>query len=769
MAPLQISRLLLNAVVLALLGACAGGGGGGGGGGSGIVAPPPPPPLPAGFPPLAPPHAPGDIPNLTGAEFLNNWGPAGTNAQIAWQNGATGAGVIVGVIDDGIDPNHPELIGRISPLSTDIVASRNALVTTQSHGSEISSLIAGNYNGAQTVGVAYDATILAIRADDGSDSFAYSDLANALDYAVANGVDVINLSLGGAGAPPQFFADAFERATDAGVIIVVSAGNDGDVGATQPNYPGLFAANAGISNGLIMVAGGLNPNGTLNTVSNPPGSTANWYLTAPGWQIIVPDHGPAGPVPGFQTCGLGPNGDLCRIQGTSYASPHVAGAVALVMDAFPGLTPQQVVDLLFTTADDTGPAGTDSLNGRGRLNIGRAFQPVGALASPLVAGMSSVNDTTQLGVIGPAFGDGLNGNAALWSVAAFDSYGRTFPLQLGDNWLRASAGPAHVASAPRLWRSAYDESGLRVQMSFADDVAPDSYRAPVDRADLQQAPTRIDAELGAGLSVSFAANGGRTHVEQGDAVGHLASINSDMSLSLTSRLSDHARVSLITETSRAETGLNFAQDARTANAIRASFDAASHRFDVTLGAITEEGALLGMSWADALGETPTGETQFTGLSWSLSATPDLRFNASVEYGVADAAQIGWLRVVEPLSTTAFSLQAERNFTPEWLSALREDGAGFFRFSISQPMRVEDGELSFMAPTATKYGRRSLSYEERSFAPIPSGRELRLGLGYNYFAGETLSAFGETIFVLEPGHIANAEPETLLRLGIRVAN
>ncbi|WP_135211595.1 S8 family peptidase [Vitreimonas flagellata] len=768
MAPLQISRLLLNAVVLALLSACAGGGGGGGGGG-GIISPPPPPPVgPPVFPPLAPPHAPGDIPNLSSAEFLNNWGPAGTNAQIAWQNGATGAGVIVGVIDDGIDPSHPELVGRISPLSTDIVAGRNALVTTQSHGSEISSLIAGNYNGGQTVGVAYDATILAVRADT-SGGFAYNDLTNALDYAVANNVDVINFSLGGDFVPPQSFIDAIERATDAGVIIVVSAGNSGLQGASAPNYPGLLALNSSVSNGLIMVAGGLNPDGSVNPVSNPPGSTANWYITAPGWQIIVPDHGPAGPVPGFQTCGLGPNGDLCRIQGTSYASPHVTGAVALVMDAFPGLTPQQVVDLLFNTADDTGPAGTDSLNGRGRLNIGRAFQPVGPLASPLVAGMSSVNETTQLGVIGPAFGDGLNGNAALWSVAGFDAYGRTFPLQLADNWLRASAGPAHVALAPRLWRSAHDESGLRVQMSFADDVAPDSYRVPVDRADLQQAPTRIDADLGAGLSVSFAANGGRTHYEQGDAVGHLASINADMSLSLTSRLSEHARVSFITETSHGEAGLNFAQDARTANAIRASFDAASHRFDVTLGAITEEGALLGMSWADALGETPTGETQFTGLSWSLSATPDVRFNASAEYGVADAAQIGWLRVVEPLSTTAFSLQAERNFTPEWLVALREDGAGFFRFSISQPMRVEDGELSFMAPTATKYGRRSLAYEERSFAPIPSGRELRLGLGYNYFAGETLSAFGETMYVLEPGHIGNAEPEALLRLGIRVAN
>jgi len=187
------------------------------------------------------------------------------------------------------------------------------------------------------------------------------------------------------------------------------------------------------------------------------------------------------------------------------------------------------------------------------------------------------------------------------------------------------------------------------------------------------------------------------------------------------------------------------------------------------GAINEEGALLGMSWTESLGDTPTGETNFTGLAWSYAASPDLRFNVAGEYGVSDAAQMGWLRVASPLRTTAFSLEAERDFTPDWLQAWREDGVGFVRVSLSQPMRVEDGELSFMAPTATKYGRRSLRYEERSFAPTPSGRELRLGVGYHYFAGETLSAFGETLYVLEPGHIANAEPETLLRVGIRLAN
>jgi hypothetical protein len=58
--------------------------------------------------------------------------------------------------------------------------------------------------------------------------------------------------------------------------------------------------------------------------------------------------------------------------------------------------------------------------------------------------------------------------------------------------------------------------------------------------------------------------------------------------------------------------------------------------------------------------------------------------------------------------------------------------------------------------------------ERQFSPTPSGRELRLGVGYSYFAGDALSAFGEALYVLEPGHVEEADSETVLRLGLRVA-
>lgn len=757
MNALKASGLALQFMVLALLGACAGGGGGGGGGP--VVPPPPPPPAgPPVFPPLAPPHAPGDFPAPASAEFTNNWAVAGTNAQIAWQNGATGAGVLIGVLDDGIHPEHPELAGRISPLSTDIIAGRNALVTNLSHGSELSSLIAGNYNGAQTVGLAFDATILAVRTDNGSGFFTDADLANAVNYARTQGVDVINLSLGGAGPSSAPLVQAITDATAAGVIIVVSAGNAGNSGATQPNSPGILAASPSASNGLMIVAGGLNPNGTLNTVSNPPGPTLNNYLVAPGWEIIVPDFGPAGPVPGFQTCGLGANGDLCRIQGTSYASPMVTGAVALVMDGFPGLTPAQVVDLLLTTADDLGAPGTDSVYGRGRLNIGRAFQPVGPLSAPL-AGLE-MTSSSVMGALGPAFGDGFSVSGA-WQVAGFDYYDRTFTLDLARNWLRAPQGLSAVAQAPHLWRSEATSNGVRVQASFAESAAPDSLRTPIERADLEQDAMRIEAEIAPGFTAAFAAHGARADYDDNGVVSHLDAVQSDMSLRLTRQIMPGVAFSLITESGRAPSGVAYSPGVeRTATAARASFNLPRAGLDLTMGEVREDEGVLGLVWSTGFGVTPGGETRFAGFGAHYDLSPVWRLSASAEFGVAEMASIGWLDVASPLRTSAFSLQARA--TPHGMP-------GALTFSIAQPLRVEDGALSFMAPTATKYGRQSLSYEQRTFSPTPSGRELRFGVGYSYWQGETLSAFGEAYYVLEPGHVAYADPDAILRFGIRVAN
>jgi hypothetical protein len=259
-------------------------------------------------------------------------------------------------------------------------------------------------------------------------------------------------------------------------------------------------------------------------------------------------------------------------------------------------------------------------------------------------------------------------------------------------------------------------------------------------------------------------------------VSHLDLVQADTSLELTRRFSDEFSISFLNETGVAPDApalslmdLMRGPSERTASATRADFDFGAFGFNVVAGHIDEERGLLGLSWSDAFGGTPSGQTRFGGLGWRYQSNEGWRVSLNAELGLADLARTGWLRVDDPLRTSAYAFAFEQDATPPWLADAAGAGRGVLRLSLSQPLRVESGTLTFMAPTATKYGRRSLQYEERSFEPTPSGRELRIGLGYNYFAGSNVSAFGEALYVLAPGHMENAHDAAMLRFGVRVAH
>ena len=233
----EISRRTA-ALLLLMLAACGGGGG---------ITPPPP------------------IFDCTGATEFDwsvdiggttycSYGLGTIGADAAYAKGATGAGVVVAVIDTGIDPLHVELDGNLSPDSIDIVRG-DPIADEDGHGTHVSGIIAAEKNGIGNHGVAYDATILAIRADtriideticgdlNPCSVFDSADITAALDYAALNGADVINMSLGGPAPMDAAGQQALIDAMAAGAIVVVAAGNDG---ATQPTYPAVYAGDATI-------------------------------------------------------------------------------------------------------------------------------------------------------------------------------------------------------------------------------------------------------------------------------------------------------------------------------------------------------------------------------------------------------------------------------------------------------------------------------------------------------------------------------------------
>jgi subtilisin family serine protease len=328
----------------------------------------------------------------------------------------------VAVVDTGINPSLPEFAGRIDPASQDVAANRG-IVDHQGHGSMVSGVIAANRDGLYMQGVAYEATILSLNVGDPagckpgtSDCFFDSALPIAIDLARTNGAKIINMSFGEEeGMPAETFA-AVRRAVEAGIIVVMSAGNSG---TAQPNAFALKNVQDAGSTGLFIIAGSMDANRSISSFSDRAGTGvgANHYLTALGRGNATVNH----------------TGAHVAVNGTSFSAPTIVGAAALLAGAFPNLTGAQIVQLLLTTADDAGAAGTDPIYGRGILNIARAFQPQGATA---LAGSMAPISLSDNGTVSAAMGDaapGLGGGAII-----LDGYSRAYALDLATTLTRVS-------------------------------------------------------------------------------------------------------------------------------------------------------------------------------------------------------------------------------------------------------------------------------------------------------------------------------------------
>lgn len=294
------------------------------------------------------------------------------NVPGAWLT-TRGSGVTVAVLDSGLDASHPDIAGASIVAAHNFVSGSavygSADVTDGAgHGTHVTGTIAARTNnGVGVAGIAPDVTVMPLKVldDDGSGSFA--DLADAVDYAVANGADVINLSLGGAlsASTAAWITGVMDTVRSAGVLVVAAAGNDG---VSTPFYPA--AVPSVISVAALDNAASASTRDLRASYSNF-GPTID--IAAPGTLI-------ASTVPG---------GLYQAWSGTSMASPHVAAIAALVEAAHPAWTPSEVEAAIEGTAVDLGAAGRDDSFGWGRINASAAIawstDPVPDLVSPTVS------------------------------------------------------------------------------------------------------------------------------------------------------------------------------------------------------------------------------------------------------------------------------------------------------------------------------------------------------------------------------------------------
>ena len=332
----------------------------------------------------------------------------------AWGT-SRGRGVTVAVLDTGTDPGTPDLAGSVTAGPDYTLGVNPARYRPPHwHGTYIASLIAGHGSGpgraAGVLGVAPDATILSVRVvlDEQEPGFpVYSAnqryknaLARGIRYAVRNGAQVINMSLGGAaGTGP--LRQAIGMAISHGVVVIASAGNDAQQsdGFTPYSYPAAYP-------GVIAVAA-VGAGGRPASFSDRNSSVV---LSAPGVGIV----------------GASPGGGYAQASGTSPAAAFVSGVAALIRSRYPGLGPALVRQALVSSAAHRPPGGYRPGTGFGEVDAPAALAAAGRLAARG----------------GPAPG----GGGGLGAGQRFGP-GRPGPVQVVHRDAARIAGAEHVAAA----------------------------------------------------------------------------------------------------------------------------------------------------------------------------------------------------------------------------------------------------------------------------------------------------------------------------------
>lgn len=295
-----------------------------------------------------------------GAGALRTTYPGAIDVPALWNGGLTnggltGDGVTVAVLDSGVDSEHPDLQGDVSARS---VADGGATGDDHGHGTHVAGIITGHDARGRYIGVAPKAHVISVRIADehgvGSESSLLRGLQWVYDRRIADEIRVVNLSVSVAMPAPATISPvsaAVERLWQGGVVVVASAGNRGD------DLDAAWYAPA--NNPFIITAGAVDHSGTVA----PDDDRLAWFssrgraqegrikpdIVAPGRKIVAPLAG------GTTVLATGlperiADDRYIRLSGTSMAAPIVSGIVALILERYPDLTPDQVKWLLIETA-----------------------------------------------------------------------------------------------------------------------------------------------------------------------------------------------------------------------------------------------------------------------------------------------------------------------------------------------------------------------------------------------------------------------------------
>ncbi len=691
-----------------------------------------PPKTPA---PRQPPPNPArwQTPEYKKSRFLADINAAQGYASVRVAGTEGGKGVVVGVMDDGIDFNHPDLKGAMAAINPTSSA-------VQEHGTPIAGIIAARKDDKGMHGVAPDAKLvdLSIPQPDPKPKELITDLlllraAAGLDLnRIWAKADIVNMSIGAPATSTDFLAP-MQAAAKAGLIMVISAGN-GDVGSpalSQPWNPAKFVTDPDIA-GQAIAVGNLVPRRLGGPrryeSSHACGDAKKYCIFAPGiWLWTTKKSNTYDPH--------GADDNYRNFSGTSAAAPVVSGALANLISAFPSRKGAKwikgdyaganwYVARILTTAKDLGAPGTDDVYGVGALDLGAALSPVGQITLAMLPQHYATVSTHAIGTLRNGQGM-LNFQtlAAFAGIMIYDEDRAPFYANL-QHRVAAAPAPRYLArfldglGAPtnRHTTSDDDNSGLGFDVAFGF--------AQSDRQGLGRDHDIASLFNGADMPVALAT----TTAPMQAMMTHRSSLGLGFALTDTVKLS----FSAATDDVEPDDGgawdpmTDFAQSRtrthKTLGQLGLTYDGAWGGLMLQAGMLAEKGGLLGSFGTDALSFADTGQSGFVQLGLRRPIIGRLDLLASYTHGWAKAqasANSLWTGV-EDLRFDAFTVGAS------YRGLLAS--ADTLTVTLGQPLRVRSGTATLSVPTGeTEDGNVIIS--QRKVALAPKNRELMVQLGY----------------------------------------
>jgi subtilisin family serine protease len=332
-----------------------------------------------------------DLPRVVTDNKSNTWGLAKIGALSAWGVfGAKGKDVLVAVLDTGIDPDHPDLKGKIAGFAefdrsgAEVPGSNENIRDAGEHGTHCAGIIAGGNASGRWIGVAPEAKILAgmVLTSDAEGEPIYgtdAQILGGIEWAIKSGAHVISMSLGGLRMTADVldvYTRAVINANRKGIPVVVSVGNEGSQTSCSPGND-YFAFSVGATDVSDRAAGF--SGGRTQIIEN------SRYISPQYLPMIFSK--PDVSCPGVSIYSSVPNktketnNSWAALSGTSMAAPHVSGAMALLLSDpttiaadLEGIQRVNFLQALLTsTVEELGESGQNHRFGYGRIDILRAF------------------------------------------------------------------------------------------------------------------------------------------------------------------------------------------------------------------------------------------------------------------------------------------------------------------------------------------------------------------------------------------------------------